>query len=359
MDSKIYTTIGLMSGTSMDGVDVARIMTDGQNLVRRMENAFFPYKEKTRAEIMASFGIADRSDPRVLRAEELVTQTHINAVKKFGYTADLIGFHGQTSFHDPANHLTIQLGDGDALAQATGIDVVYDFRSADVAAGGQGAPFLPLYHRTLVKSSGVALPCALVNIGGVGNLTWIGEGEETVIAFDTGPGNALLDDWAQKHTGKNYDEDGKLAASGAPNADILLALMKHAYFNKKAPKSLDRNEFPTGIVDGLPAADGAATLAAFTVESIVRSFEHLPQKPQTLYVTGGGRKNGFIMRSLSKKSGALVLPVEDLGWNGDSMEAEGFAYLAVRSVRELPLSLPMTTGVPKPLTGGKFVKAER
>ena len=352
----LYTAIGLMSGTSCDGIDVARITTDGQNIVRRMDSAFYPYDDATRKVIKDSFGIADRTDPRVVKAEKVVTDAHIEALLKFGHKANIVGFHGQTTFHDPANGVTIQLGDGKALAEACGMDVVYDLRSADVAAGGQGAPLLPLYHRVLVKSAKVALPCAIVNIGGVSNITYIGKNENEVIAFDTGPGNALLDDWVLQHTGQPYDKDGKLSAAGTPNTDIIIQVLNHAYFKKAAPKSLDRNAFPVGVVNGLSVEDGAATLATLTVETIVKSFAHLPAKPQSLYITGGGRKNNYIMRSLSKRAGAVVVPVEEMDWDGDSIEAEGFAYLAVRSRLKLPISLPKTTGVPKPLTGGVLAR---
>lgn len=350
----LYTAIGLMSGTSCDGIDVARISTDGQNMVKRMDAAFFPYDENTRHIIKQSFGIADRQDPRVVLAEKLVTQAHIDALQKFGHKANFVGFHGQTSFHDPANGITIQLGDGQALAEACGMDVIYDFRIADVAAGGQGAPLLPLYHQVLLKAAKVALPCAVVNIGGVSNITYVGKADNDVVAFDTGPGNALLDDWVLQNTGLPFDKDGKLSSSGTPNTDILVHVLKHVYFNQKPPKSLDRNKFPMNIVKGLSVADGAATLATLTVEAIVKSFAHLPEKPQSLYITGGGRHNNFIMRSLMKKAGIIVVPVEEMDWNGDTIEAEGFAYLAVRSKLGMPISLPTTTGVPKPMTGGRL-----
>lgn len=353
----IYTAIGLMSGTSMDGVDIARIKTDGHSFVEALENASYPYSEMLRDTVKKSLTLSDRNDPRVIAAEKLVTEAHIAAVNDFNQKADVVGFHGQTIFHDPANRLTLQLGDGDALAKSCGMDVVYDFRSADVASGGQGAPFLPLYHQVLVKSSGIELPCAIVNIGGVGNITYIGRGEDEIIAFDTGPGNAMLDDWMLHHAGVSYDEGGQTALSGHADAGIVEQLLNNPYFEQSVPKSLDRNEISVKAVDTLSAKDGAATLASFTVETILKGFDHLPEKPTALYVTGGGRKNLYMMQELAKRSGIKVASVDTLGWNGDAIEAEGFAYLAVRSLLKLPLSLPTTTGVPKPMLGGKFASA--
>jgi anhydro-N-acetylmuramic acid kinase len=354
---KIYTVIGLMSGTSLDGVDIARIKTDGQSFAESIDNAFYPYDEKLRQSVKQSFGLSDRNDPRVIAAEKLITDAHIHAIKDFAQSADLIGFHGQTIFHDPANKLTLQIGDGEALAKETGIDVIYDFRSADVAAGGQGAPLLPLYHQVLAKSAKVELPCAILNIGGVGNVTFIGKDDE-IMAFDTGPGNALIDDWMLEQIGKPYDKDGYMAFAGMANQTILKQLLDHPYFAKAVPKSLDRDAFSRKPVNNLSLQDGAATLTMFTVGSIVKSFDHLPEKPQAIYVTGGGRKNKFIMQQLAEQTGVPVKAVEDLGWNGDAMEAEGFAYLAVRSRLGLPLSLPGTTGCPEPLTGGRIAPSK-
>jgi anhydro-N-acetylmuramic acid kinase len=353
----IFTALGLMSGTSLDGVDIARIKTDGKNFAESIDNAFYPYDEELRQAVKQSFGLSDRNDRRVLAAEKLITDAHIGAVKHFAKPADLIGFHGQTIFHDSANKLTVQIGDGEALANATLIDTVYDFRSADVAAGGQGAPFLPLYHQVLAKSSNLELPCVVLNIGGVANVTYIGKNDE-VIAFDTGPGNALIDDWILEKTDKPYDQNGEIAASGKADLQILQQLLSHPYFNASVPKSLDRDAFSRNVIDGLPVEDGAATLAMFTVESIVKSFDHLPEKPRAIYVTGGGRKNGFLMRQLTEKTGVAVDTVDSLGWNGDAIEAEGFAYLAVRSLLGLPLSLPTTTGCPMPVTGGRIAPSK-
>jgi len=267
---------------------------------------------------------------------------------------DLIGFHGQTIFHDPANRFTWQIGDAVLLAQETKVDVVHDFRQADVQAGGQGAPFLPLYHVAL--AAGQKKPMAILNLGGVGNVTYIGT-DETTMAFDTGPANALIDDWIRQHTNLSYDEDGKIAASGRVHDDIVRDYLAHPYFSQKPPKSLDRDQWTLDRVRGLSLEDGAATLTQFTVQAVFNALAHFPENPRSWHVTGGGRHNETIMQGLRQALKAPVGTVDDLGWNGDAMEAEGFAYLAVRSVLGLPLSLPTTTGVPRPLTGGLTCRA--
>lgn len=355
-EKRIFTAIGLMSGTSLDGIDIALIKTDGYSFVERLDFKTYQYSETLRDVVRGTFGYSWDKDGTVATAEKLITQAHIDAVRDFGHRADIVGFHGQTIFHDPKNKITWQIGDGPALAEAVNMNVVYDFRTADVKAGGEGAPFMPLYHQVLAKSANIQLPCAVLNIGGVANLTWIGEGETDVLAFDTGPGNALIDDWMLQHTGKTYDEGGDAALEGTIDEAILKKMLQHPYFSKAAPKSLDRQDFTNEAVTGLIVNNGAATLAAFTADSIIKGFDLFPSKPYAVYVTGGGRKNKFIMQRLQKKLGLPIYPIEALGWNGDSLEAEGFAYLAVRSALHLPLSLPTTTGVPKPMNGGQLVK---
>jgi anhydro-N-acetylmuramic acid kinase len=275
-------------------------------------------------------------------------------LRKAGLTrADIayIGFHGQTVLHRPSDRRTWQIGDGAALACATGIPVVNEFRLADVAAGGQGAPFAPLYHLVLTRN--MEHPVAVVNIGGVANVTYVGANGE-LIAFDTGPGNAALDDWAHLHTGEAVDRDGKLARSGRVNEAVLARMLDHPSFLRPPPKSLDRFDFPMAAVERLSAADGAATLTAFTAAAIARANEHLPQAPKAWIICGGGRHNPVLMAELRARLPGKVMTAEEAGWRGDFLEAEAFAYLAVRSVRGLPLSLPSTTGVPYPMTGGRL-----
>jgi anhydro-N-acetylmuramic acid kinase len=266
-----------------------------------------------------------------------------------------VGFHGQTILHRPEKRVTYQLGNGSLMAERLGIDVVNRFRDADLTAGGQGAPLAPLYHRALAQD--LERPLAVLNLGGVGNVTYL-EGD-TVIAFDTGPANAMIDDWMLKHTGKSYDADGALAATGKVDTAALAKLMDNPYFALKPPKSLDRNDFPATPVQGLTPADGAATLVAFTVETVRRSLDHLPGRPKRWLVTGGGRLNPTIMAALAEALKAPVAPVEAVGWQGDALEAQCFAFLAVRSLRGLPLSVPTTTGAPKPMTGGVLHRARK
>lgn len=353
-DAKIFTAIGLMSGTSLDGIDAALIRTDGYSFVEPLDFLSVPYDDDLREDLRSCFGYRQRDD-FIIEVEQCMTQAHAVLVKELarGRDVDLIGFHGQTISHDPANGHTLQIGDGALLARETGIDVVNDFRSADVKAGGEGAPLIPLYH----AARGAKLPklVVILNIGGVANVTYLGA-KGGIIAFDTGPGNALLDDWVKSHTGARYDEGGALAAAGTVDETILTDMLSHSYFGRPVPKSLDRDEWTKDLVRELSVDDGAATLTAFTVESIAKALDHFPETPQSWYVTGGGRHNKTMMRMLAEKTGAAVHSVDDLGWNGDALEAEGFAYLAVRAVLGAPLSLPTTTGVKTPQTGGALHK---
>jgi anhydro-N-acetylmuramic acid kinase len=359
--SDIKKVIGLMSGTSLDGIDAALVETDGEAVVRPGPSLTVLYDAETRALLRAAIETArgmQEGDPvpaSILDAERHLTDAHAAAVKALlarTGPVDLIGFHGQTILHRPDKRWTWQIGDGAALAKTTGIDVVHDFRSMDVKAGGQGAPLVPLYHAALARQSPLAQPLAIVNIGGVGNVTYI-DGD-TVLAFDTGPGNAALDDWMHRHTGQPVDKDGALAATGVVDDAVLAQMLAHPFFAALPPKSLDRMDFGGAAVEGLSPADGAATLTAFTAASIARAAEHFPQLPKTWIVCGGGRHNKTLMAMLESRLDGQVLKAEGARWDGDALEAEAFAYLAMRSKLGLPLSLPTTTGVPRAMTGGKF-----
>lgn len=349
--------IGLMSGTSVDGIDAALICTDGEQVAAHGASHFVAYDAKLAADIHALMqGKGDRAS-----IEHAITLAHVDAVEALiakspipRSAIQLIGFHGQTIHHDPANGITVQLGDGALLASRTGIAVVNDFRTRDVAEGGQGAPLVPLYHRALAEK--LPRPLAVLNLGGVANITWLGQGAQDIIALDCGPGNALMDDVVRKVTGKNYDENGALAAKGAVHEAVVNSFMSDAFFEKPAPKSLDRNQFSLALVEGLKPEDALATLAAFTVAATAHELSKLPDMPRQLLVTGGGRRNATLMRMLAARLNVPVEPVEAVNWNGDMLEAEAFAYLAARSVRGLPLSLPTTTGVPRAVTGGAFYR---
>jgi anhydro-N-acetylmuramic acid kinase len=351
-----------MSGTSLDGIDAALIRTDGHDFVEREGFVSIPYSDELRAALKGCLGRSKDEDGEIVHVENEMTAAHAEAVRALlkkeklkPKDIDIIGFHGQTIFHDPDNRFTWQIGDGAILAALTGIDVVNNFRAADIAAGGQGAPFLPLYHRALVNHARVEKPVAILNIGGVANVTYIDDGE--IMAFDTGPGNALLDDWVRRHTGHGYDESGALAAKGRVDEILVTSWLAHPYFQKSPPKSLDRDAWDIARLEGEHVEDGAATLSAFTVIAVKQALTHLPQPPKNWYVTGGGRHNPVFMTGLAQALQAPVHPVEKLGWNGDALEAEGFAWLAVRSLLGEPLSLPSTTGVPRPLAGGILHKA--
>jgi anhydro-N-acetylmuramic acid kinase len=360
----LLSCLGAISGTSMDGIDVAWIETDGEGHVRPRAGATLPYPPALRARLGEFLKDPARAETDPLTALEAeVTQAFGDAILAFmeaqGIHAgalDLIGLHGQTVWHRPERRFTRQLGSGAALARRLGASVVDGFRLADVAAGGQGAPLVPLYHAAL--ANGLERPVMVLNLGGVANVTWI-DGE-TIIAFDTGPASALMDDLVLRRFGLPFDEGGRIAASGQVDEAILAELMANPFFGQRPPKSLDRNDFHARakIVETLPDADAVATLAAFTIRATAAALEHVPEKPRRWLVGGGGRLNGHLMRGLAAELGTPVEPVDTLGWNGDALEAECFAYLAARSLKGLPLSLPMTTGVPAPMTGGRLWRVD-
>ena len=352
----------------MDGIDVAMLTTDGQDLVERGPSATYPYPPEFRLQLVQALADAraitshDRRPGCLAAVERELTERHAAAVSDFLRAAtidpasiDVVGFHGQTVLHRPQDRLSVQLGDGPLLARLTGIDAVYDLRAADVRAGGQGAPLVPAYHGAL-SARLPQRPAAFLNLGGVANITWIGP-ETELIAFDTGPGNALIDDWMLQQTGQSQDTDGSLALQGTVNGGILNELLLHPYFAQVPPKSLDRNAFSLKPIHGLSPADGAATLVAFTAATIRKAVSLVPRQPETWIVCGGGRRNKALMLALAGELSAAVAPAEVLGLNGDSLEAEAWAYLAVRSLRQLPISFPMTTGVPAPITGGVLARA--
>jgi anhydro-N-acetylmuramic acid kinase len=364
MTTPTLTAIGAISGTSMDGIDVSVVTTDGRDVVVPGPGRTYGYAPALRTKLLDFIRDPVRAETDPLDdLEAEVTAAHVEAVEIFmrehGYSAvavALAGLHGQTVWHNPAKRFTRQLMRGDVAAKRLGIDTVTRFRHADVAAGGQGAPFAPLYHRALAAK--LPQPVMVLNWGGVGNITYI-DGD-TVIAFDTGPASALLDDWVLRRCGVAFDDGGRIAATGHVDTAILTALMANPYFALAAPKSLDRQEFHARakIAESLSDTDGAATLAAFTVAATAAALEHVPKRPVRWLVTGGGRLNQHLMSALQTKLGAAVEPVETVGWQGDHIEAQCFGYLAVRSALGLPLSRPTTTGVPTALTGGEIWRAQ-
>ena len=357
---RLETAIGVISGTSMDGIDVALIESDGEARLEAGPAATFPYPKPVAQRLRAVVADLNEAQAPQLELERDVTDAHVAAVEAFlerfsiaRERVALVGLHGQTILHRPRFGLTRQLCDGARAAAALGIDLVSDFRSADVKAGGEGAPLAPIYHAAM--AAGLERPLMILNWGGVGNVTYLGAKGE-IIAFDTGPANALIDDFLTSRRGLAFDENGMLGRSGRVDSAALATLMSDPYFERPAPKSLDRNHFSAraACVGNLSDEDGAATLSAFTVESTAAALRLVPQAPARWLVGGGGRRNPNLMRRLSERLQVSVEPVEAIGFDGDSIEAQCFAYLALRSRRALPLSFPTTTGVPKAMTGGAF-----
>jgi anhydro-N-acetylmuramic acid kinase len=358
--------IGLMSGTSLDGVDVALIETDGERVTALGPTGYRAYTEDERAllrqALVEGASLSDRqARPGVLsKADSFVTQVHADTINSFltderidRNAISVVGFHGQTVLHKPEDRLTIQIGDGAALARAIGIPVACDFRQADISAGGQGAPIVPVFHQAMARDLAHPHPIAVLNIGGVANVTYVDGGDP--VACDTGPGNALIDDFMRARTGMPYDNFGDVAATGQPDQKFIDRVLEHPFFGLKPPKSLDRNAFAFGNI-GLPdfsVPDGAATLSALTVQAVARIVPHLPATPKAWIVAGGGARNRTLMRMLAERlAPASVETADDAGWSADALEAQAFAFLAVRSLKQKPLTFPATTGVPQPMTGG-------
>ena len=364
--------LGFMSGTSLDAVDMAVLDTDGEAI-----HGFGPAGERklsdaTRALVLAATEVARSwcrgapEPPAFAPAAQAVAREHFDAADAFLAAQglawrgiELIGFHGQTVLHErptPARiGRTVQLGDAALLARLSGVRVAYDFRSADVAAGGEGAPLAPIYHLARARASGIAPPSAVLNLGGVANVTLFSRNADP-LAFDTGPGNGMIDLMVQGRGLGRYDVDGRLAAAGRVDGGVLAALLAHPYFAAPAPKSLDRYDLPLDPVAALSSEDAAATLVAFTAEAVRLGLGLAPEPPEVLVVCGGGRANPQIMQALAARLPCRVVAAEAVGWRGDAIEAEAFAYLAARTLGNLPISFPGTTGAPRPLTGGRIVE---
>src|SRR5712671_2664292 len=361
----MLTAIGLMSGTSLDGVDVAMIETDGRKVKAFGPSGYRPYTDHERGllrqALTEAINLPQRdARPGILReAERAVTIAHAEAVAAFTSQhhvvreeIDIVGFHGQTVLHRPEKKLTVQIGDAAALAKAIHIPVMHDFRAADVEAGGQGAPLVPVYHRALAQSLEREGPIVVLNIGGVSNITYI-DGGDILIACDTGPGNALLDDFIYRVTSQPFDCEGRMAAQGVADEGWIARALDHPFFTLPPPKSLDRNDFASLVLRDVAPADGAATLTAFTAEAIARIAPLLPKQPRSWIVAGGGARNLTMLRMLRERlQPATVEAAGVLGWESDAIEAQAFGFLAARGLKGLPLSYPATTGVPIPMTGG-------
>ena len=347
--------LGAMSGTSLDGVDAAVVETDGERIFGFGESDYREYSGPEQAALKAALGRWP-GDAGVAEAAEVVETAHGVLLMGLIEGVDIVGFHGQTLAHDPGGRGTHQAGDGRVLAEALGVPVVWDFRSSDMEMGGQGAPLAPIYHHALARYVEAVMPVVFLNLGGVGNVTWVdpGKGPEEMLAFDTGPANAPLNDLVGTRLGQSFDEGGALAAQGSVDEGVLERFAAHRYFYKMPPKSLDRNDFTqlSQDVEALSDADAAATLTAAAAAGVVRAAEHFPRPPSRVLVTGGGRKNPVMMAMIAEGLGLPVAPVEDVGLDGDMLEAQAFAYMAVRVARGLPTSFPGTTGVRAAVGGG-------
>jgi anhydro-N-acetylmuramic acid kinase len=365
--------VGLMTGTVLDGnIDVALIKTDGESVETFGAYTLAPYSNETLRMLEETLRQArlwnfDGPEPAIFKqAEEALTRAQSKAVQDLVASAGLsmkdvgvVGFHGQTVLHraPTKDRLgdTRQLGDGQLMAKILGTNVAFDFRTADVRAGGQGAPLAAIYHTALLRGVDRSGDSAILNLGGVGNITWW-DGEDLLVAFDTGPANAPLNDFIKGLGLGEMDRDGALGASGKVDEERLERLLRHPYLTAPYPKSLDRFDFTAAMADGLSAADGAATLSAFTASAVGKALDLLPRRPKQLIVSGGGRHNPTIMAMLKDRAGVKVVSADKFGWRGDAVEAECFAFLAVRAARGLPISFPTTTGVPKAQTGGRLAK---
>ncbi len=366
----VVRAIGLMSGTSLDGVDVALIETDGERVAGFGPTGYRPYSDSERAllrpALVEGADLTDRVSRRGIlqEADEFVTRVHADVVEAFigaehidRASVAVVGFHGQTVIHKPAEKLTVQIGDGAELARKLKLPVACDFPQADIMAGGQGAPLVPVFHQALARALNHPHPIAVLNIGGVANVTYVDGGDP--VACDTGPGNALIDDFMRARVGAPYDNFGDVAATGNPDQAFIDGVLADHFFGLKPPKSLDRNSFALANI-GLPSysvPDGAATLSALTVQAVSRIVPFLPAKPKAWVVAGGGARNRTLMKMLGERlTPASVETADDVGWSADALEAQAFAFLAVRALNKLPYTFPTTTGVKKPMTGGVVVR---
>ncbi len=352
--SKMFTAIGLMSGTSADGVDAALLRTDGESKIEFLGGLTVSYDAVIRNRLLEA-SQHDMSTSELLQLERDITLIHAEAVAKLcekypvdGAKAKMIGFHGHTIRHIPDEHLTMQIGNPWLLAEECGIQVVSDFRRRDIAVGGQGAPLASMFHRALFADD--PLPVAVLNLGGVSNITWLGE-EDSLIAGDTGPGCGLLDEWAQEMADMRHDTDGQLALAGTVDKEIVAAALRAPFFSRPLPKAADRYDFDHVDVSPLSIEDGAATLCAVTAGAVIDAVKRLPSQPHTLWVTGGGVHHPVIMQMLGEYF-PEVKRVDDRGLNSETLEAECFAWLAVRRMRGLPITVPETTGCREPVSGG-------
>lgn len=370
--NKEYTCLGMMSGTSGDGVDASIILSNGQNEFEVINEKYYEYDNDIYLEFhdlkkkINTFKDLNRFATLIKRLEEKITLFHAKTVKDItsNLNIDLIGFHGQTLYHNPKEKVSIQLGNGKLLSQLSKKKIVYDFRQNDILNGGEGAPLTPIFHKYLILTKKLALPACILNIGGISNLTLVKDlNDHNIISKDVGPGCCLIDNWIKTHTDNKFDQDGNISERGKINELILeQALEVHENnFQKKNNFSLDTNDFDISFVRGLSIEDGAATLSAFTakivssnIDFLIKEFE---KKEIKIVISGGGRKNKNLLKNIKlfSKKNVLFYNSENYKLNGDFIESQAFAYLAIRAILSLPISFPKTTGCDAPCTGGKII----
>ena len=358
---KIFYAIGAMSGTSADGIDISLIRTDGLNYFKPLESISISFDSFLKKEILSfSREFQNKKNHfKLLEIEEMITEKYILAIEKILAKSKLksshisvLGLHGQTVFHDPKNRISLQLINSSKIAKYFNIKTISDFRENDISKGGEGAPLVPVFHKLLMKYLKVSLPSIFVNIGGVSNITFLSK-KNDLIAFDSGPGMCLLDDYVERNSNRKFDKDGKYSSQGSINNKILKKVMRNKYFKKEYPKSIDRNYFTLIDFKNLDFYDACATISMFTVKAIISGIDKINKNYESIYIMGGGSKNLFILQELSKIIQKDVKSINTRGLKDLYIESQAFAYLAVRSILNFPISYPKTTGVKRPTTGGK------
>ena len=366
--NKYLYSLGLMSGTSIDGVDASIIKSDGENFVEIIDNLYFKYDVKLRGRIQEFISSCNSKEDfkRIINNSfdivNKITLFHAKVCKKIleknkKIKVDLIGFHGQTVLHRPQEGYTIQIGDSKLLSKLTNTTVVSNFRDNDILNGGEGAPLTPLYHKIILKKIKSIPPTAIINIGGIANITYL-ENKKNIKSFDSGPGNYLIDKWVKEKSNIDFDKNGELAKMGDPNIDIIKKFLLNPYYKKKAPKSLDIKDLNLQSIKNLSLEDGCATLSMLTVETICHAIKNLDKIPNTIFFTGGGRKNKFVIECIKKILNKSIHLIDEFNFDGDFIESQAFAYLAIRSYLNKFISLPGTTGVNKPCEGGLIYKVK-
>jgi len=374
--NKNFYSIGLMSGTSTDGIDVSIIRSDGEQFIELVDDMYLKYEDRLKSKLIKIISLCTSKEhftkiaEKIKELEKEITQIHSKASqlimkKNKNINIDLIGFHGQTIIHKPKDGYSLQIGDAQLLSNFTNTTVISDFRKNDILNGGQGAPLSPIYHQLILTKIKSKLPSAVINVGGISNITYVDEFNK-MFSFDIGPGNCLIDQWVRYKTNREFDKDGVIANSGKVNQYILNKYLGDPYYKKKFPKSLDIKDFDLKDLEDISFEDGCATLSMLTVKSIVSAINNFKNQPNLILFAGGGRKNKYIFNKIKEEFGNSIMLIDDFnlkgdfsaGLNGDFIESQAFAYLAIRSYLKKNITFPNTTGVNKPCSGGLVYKAK-